>query len=64
MVPVDDHARLTEDRNARLPHPALTAELTQGVLRITGRLLHASNATFLAELESDGMPIQCVYKPL
>jgi uncharacterized repeat protein (TIGR03843 family) len=68
-VPVDDLARLTEDADARpphhaSPHPALTAELSQAELRITGRLLHASNATFLAELQTDGTPIACVYKPL
>jgi len=63
-VSIDDLARLTEDDDARPPHPALTAELTESELRITGRLLHASNATFLAELQTDGMPIECVYKPL
>lgn len=66
-MPIDDLAWLTEDDDARppsTPHPALTAQLTHSELRITGRLLHASNATFLAELETDGMPIECVYKPL
>jgi uncharacterized repeat protein (TIGR03843 family) len=57
------------DDNAAQPspppisHPALTAELPQAELRITGRLLHASNATFLAELQAN-RPIECVYKPL
>jgi uncharacterized repeat protein (TIGR03843 family) len=60
---VDDLGRLSED-DARPPHPALTAELGQADLQITGRLLQASNATFLAELEMDGNPIECVYKPL
>ena len=46
---------MTEDGDARPPHPALTAELAQAELEITGRLLQASNATFLAELQtSDG----------
>ena len=61
---VDDVGRLTENRDARPPHPALTAELTQAELQITGRLLHASNATFLAELQTVERPIECVYKPL
>ena len=60
---VDDLGRLPEEGNARPPHPALTAELAQDELRITGRLLQASNATFLAELRTAGAPIECVYKP-
>jgi uncharacterized repeat protein (TIGR03843 family) len=66
-VSVDDLGRLTEDDDARpprAPHPALTAAMTPAEVRITGRLLHASNATFLAELQTDSMPIECVYKPL
>jgi uncharacterized repeat protein (TIGR03843 family) len=55
---------MTEHDDARPPHPALTAELTQGELQITGRLLHASNATFLAELQTGEAAIECVYKPL
>ena len=62
-VTVDDLG-LTEDGDARPPHPALTAELAQAELQITGRLLQASNATFLAELQTAGAPIECVYKPL
>jgi uncharacterized repeat protein (TIGR03843 family) len=42
----------------------LTADLGQAELQITGRLLQASNATFLAELQTDGETIECVYKPL
>jgi uncharacterized repeat protein (TIGR03843 family) len=42
----------------------LTADLAQAELQITGRLLQASNATFLAELQTDGETIECVYKPL
>jgi uncharacterized repeat protein (TIGR03843 family) len=66
-VSVDDLGRLTEDDDARpprAPHPALTAALTPAEIRITGRLVQASNATFLAELQTDSMPIECVYKPL
>jgi uncharacterized repeat protein (TIGR03843 family) len=46
-----------------LTHPALTAPLGDGELAITGRLLQASNATFLAELAADAGPVECVYKP-
>ena len=60
----DDLGRLGEDGDARPPHPALTADLAQAELQITGRLLQASNATFLAELQTDGETIECVYKPL
>jgi uncharacterized repeat protein (TIGR03843 family) len=45
-------------------HPALTAALTDGELTVTGRLLQASNATFLAELTGPCGPIECVYKPV
>jgi uncharacterized repeat protein (TIGR03843 family) len=60
----DDLGRLGEDGDARPPHPALTADLAQAELQITGRLLQASNATFLAELQTDDETIECVYKPL
>jgi uncharacterized repeat protein (TIGR03843 family) len=60
----DDLGRLGEEGDARPPHPALTLQLGQAELQITGRLLQASNATFLAELEVDGETIECVYKPL
>ncbi|HZA03867.1 MAG TPA: SCO1664 family protein [Propionibacteriaceae bacterium] len=45
-------------------HPALTAPITDGELTVTGRLLQASNATFLAELTGPCGPIECVYKPV
>ena len=60
---VDDLGRLT-DGDAQRPHPALTAKLRQGELNITGRLFHASNATYLVELHIGARPIECVYKPL
>jgi uncharacterized repeat protein (TIGR03843 family) len=47
-----------------LTHPALTAPLTDGELTVTGRLLQASNATFLAELACGDRRIECVYKPV
>ena len=45
-------------------HPALTATLTEGELRISGRLMQASNATFLTELTTGDSCRQCVYKPV
>ncbi len=45
-------------------HPALTATLTEGELRISGRLMQASNATFLTELTAGDSCRQCVYKPV
>jgi uncharacterized repeat protein (TIGR03843 family) len=62
-VTVDDLGRLT-DGDARPPHPALTAELRHGELKITGRLFYASNATYLVELQIGHTPVECVYKPL
>jgi len=47
-----------------LTHPALIASLGDGKLTVTGRLLQASNATFLAELAGSSGPIECVYKPV
>ena len=47
-----------------MTHPALIASLGDGKLTVTGRLLQASNATFLAELAGSSGPIECVYKPV
>lgn len=47
-----------------MSHPALSAALTDGELTVTGRLLQASNATFLAELTGACGRIECVYKPV
>lgn len=46
-----------------MTHPALSAPLREGKLEITGRLMQASNATFLASLDQGSEKIQCVYKP-
>jgi uncharacterized repeat protein (TIGR03843 family) len=45
-------------------HPALTTKLAGGELDVTGRLVHASNATFLATLTTDTAVVECVYKPI
>jgi uncharacterized repeat protein (TIGR03843 family) len=52
-----------------MTHPALTVTLDDGVLadaelKITGRLLEASNATFLAELATPEGTTSWVYKPV
>jgi uncharacterized repeat protein (TIGR03843 family) len=40
------------------------AALTRGALEVTGRILPASNMTFLAEATLDGGRVRCVYKPV
>ena len=45
-------------------HPALTTRLTEGELSVTGRLMEASNATFLSRLSSGAGEVDCVYKPM
>jgi uncharacterized repeat protein (TIGR03843 family) len=45
-------------------HPALTVELPTGELELTGRLMQASNATFLATLSVGNRQQECVYKPI
>jgi uncharacterized repeat protein (TIGR03843 family) len=45
-------------------HPALTTVLADGELEIVGRLVQASNATFLAKLSTDDGDVDCVYKPI
>ncbi len=46
-----------------LSHPALAATLRSGELQLAGRLVQASNATFLATLVCSDRQIECVYKP-
>ena len=45
-------------------HPALTTTLGDGELQLTGRLMQASNATFLASLSTETSVVECVYKPM
>ena len=45
-------------------HPALTAALGAGDLQLAGRLVQASNATFLATLTCGDRQTECVYKPI
>jgi uncharacterized repeat protein (TIGR03843 family) len=46
------------------PHPALTTWLGEGELELVGRLMQASNATFLSQLKTETRAIDCVYKPI
>ncbi|MBA2446296.1 MAG: SCO1664 family protein [Nocardioidaceae bacterium] len=38
--------------------------LTEGSLELTGRLVAASNASFLGEVRLDGAALPCIYKPV
>jgi uncharacterized repeat protein (TIGR03843 family) len=51
-------------RDVQPGHPALTTELPPGELEIAGRLVQASNATFLATLTVGEEQQTCVYKPI
>ncbi len=44
-------------------HPALVTEISDGELEITGRLMQASNATFVGTLTCADHEVQVVYKP-
>ncbi len=50
------------------PHPALATglvnELAAGDMQLAGRLVQASNATFLATVTVGDRMIECVYKPI
>jgi len=53
----------------RVPaHAAVSVDvgplLDAGVMEIEGRLIDASNATFVADLTLDGLTRRCVYKPI
>ncbi len=50
-------------RDPQPDHPALTTALVDGEVEIVGRLVQASNATFLAKLTTDHGAVDCVYKP-
>jgi uncharacterized repeat protein (TIGR03843 family) len=46
-----------------LDEPAALDVLARGELEVCGRLVEASNATLLAQVELDGVQAFCVYKP-
>ncbi|HYP44419.1 MAG TPA: SCO1664 family protein [Propionibacteriaceae bacterium] len=45
-------------------HPALSTQLRDGELEVVGRLMQASNATFLSLLKTSAGEVHCVYKPI
>ncbi len=44
--------------------PFTAAVLSRGTLEIDGRVLPASNATFVGQASLDGVVVRCVYKPV
>jgi uncharacterized repeat protein (TIGR03843 family) len=44
--------------------PAVPGLLRTGRMEVTGRIVTASNATLLCDVEGDGVRTQCVYKPV
>lgn len=50
--------------DAELDHPRVESALTHGALKITGRLVDASNATLMALVEDATNEIVCIYKPI
>ncbi len=52
------------ERDTQAVHPALSADLRPGEIELAGRLVQASNATFLATLAVAGEQRECVYKPI
>ncbi|WP_028927094.1 SCO1664 family protein [Pseudonocardia acaciae] len=44
--------------------PAVPGLLSAGRLEVTGRIVNASNATLVCEIECDGARARCVYKPV
>lgn len=44
--------------------PAVPGLLSAGRLEVTGRIVNASNATLVCELEHEGAHARCVYKPI
>ena len=50
--------------DAELDLSRVESAITHGELKITGRLVDASNATLLAIVEDAGSEITCIYKPI
>ena len=53
-----------DDSIAPLDTEAETEILNRGEIEVRGRIMPASNATFLAQVTLDGVGIECVYKPV
>jgi hypothetical protein len=50
--------------NETLADTQVEAILRDGDLTLSGRLLSASNATFVGQSSLDGVSVDCVYKPV
>ena len=50
--------------DAELDHPRVEFALAHGTLKITGRLVDASNATLMALIEDATNEVVCIYKPI
>ncbi len=73
MTPRDTCVRARTGSSALQADETLTQELTDGdvdavlsngALTVVGRLAAASNASFLASAELDGVTLPCIYKPV
>jgi uncharacterized repeat protein (TIGR03843 family) len=63
--PSDVERPVTQPEHEPRPdHPALTTVLADGEMEVIGRIVQASNATFLARLTTDAGEVECVYKPI
>jgi uncharacterized repeat protein (TIGR03843 family) len=55
---------LRSDETTTLADAEVEQILTRGSLELEGRLLSASNASFLGEVTLDGVTLRCIYKPV
>jgi uncharacterized repeat protein (TIGR03843 family) len=55
---------LRPDEATTLDDADVEAILTEGSLELAGRLVSASNASFLGEVHLDGTSLRCIYKPV
>jgi hypothetical protein len=57
-------AASSSESGTSLDAAAVTLVLTEGSLEIEGRLVTASNASFLGVVTLDGVSLRCIYKPV
>ncbi|MGH3499724.1 MAG: SCO1664 family protein [Nocardioidaceae bacterium] len=55
---------MRSDERTAVAAPGVEAILTHGSLELQGRLVSASNASFLGSVELDGHTLSCIYKPV
>lgn len=53
-----------ETLERELTDEAVEAVLSKGALTVLGRIATASNASFLGQVEHDGVTLPCIYKPV